>query len=36
MKLSKPVLERFRATFTGWESRMDGALRQWPDEHKAS
>ncbi len=36
LKLSSPVLARFRATGTGWESRVDEALQQWMEEHKAS
>jgi uncharacterized protein (DUF4415 family) len=36
LKLSSPVLARFRATGTGWESRVDEALLQWMEEHKAS
>ena len=36
LKLSTPVLARFRATGTGWENRVDAALREWMEEHKAS
>ena len=36
LQLSRPVLERFRAEGTGWESRVDEALRQWMEEHQAS
>ena len=36
LKLSQPVLARFRATGTGWEARVDEALQQWMEEHKAS
>ncbi len=31
--LSADVLERFTATGEGWETRVDGALRQWLEEH---
>ncbi len=31
--LSTDVLERFTATGEGWEARVDGALRQWLQEH---
>jgi uncharacterized protein (DUF4415 family) len=30
------VVERFQATGTEWESKVDAALRQWLDEHQAS
>lgn len=36
LKLSQPVLERFRASGTGWEERVDEALREWIAEHQAS
>jgi uncharacterized protein (DUF4415 family) len=36
LKLSPPVLARFRATGKGWESRVDEALQEWMQEHKAS
>lgn len=36
LNLSRPVLERFRATGTGWEQRVDEALREWIAEHQAS
>ncbi len=36
LKLSTPVLERLRATGTGWEDRVDGVLRNWLDQQKAS
>ena len=36
LKLSRPVLERFRASGVGWEGRVDEALRQWMEEHQAS
>lgn len=36
LTLSRPVLERFRASGVGWEGRVDEALRQWMEEHQAS
>ena len=36
VKLSRSVVERFQATGTEWESKVDAALRQWLDEHQAS
>ena len=34
--LSRAVVEQFRASGDGWQGRMDKALREWLDEHKAS
>jgi uncharacterized protein (DUF4415 family) len=36
LKLSRPVLERLRATGSGWEDRVDEVLAQWLDRQKAS
>jgi uncharacterized protein (DUF4415 family) len=33
IRLSHDVLERFRATGPGWQTRMDAALREWLDSH---
>jgi len=33
IRLSPSVVERFRATGPGWQSRVDDALRQWLDTH---
>jgi len=30
------VLEKFEAKGEGWESKVDDALREWLEEHKAS
>jgi uncharacterized protein (DUF4415 family) len=29
LRVSRDVLERFRATGAGWQGRMDDALREW-------
>jgi uncharacterized protein (DUF4415 family) len=29
------VLDRFRATGTGWQTRVDAALREWLEVHSA-
>jgi uncharacterized protein (DUF4415 family) len=34
--LSTDVLEKFEAKGEGWESKVDEALREWLEEHKAS
>lgn len=34
IRLSRDVLERFRATGNGWQSRMDDALQDWLKQHK--
>ncbi|MGA2897333.1 MAG: BrnA antitoxin family protein [Acidobacteriaceae bacterium] len=36
VNVSRSVVERFQATGTEWESKVDAALRQWLDEHQAS
>ncbi len=33
IRLSPDVLERFRATGTGWQTRVDTALRDWLKTH---
>ena len=33
IRLSPAVVETFRATGTGWQSRMDGALQDWLKTH---
>ena len=33
IRLSPDVLERFRATGTGWQTRVDAALRDWLKTH---
>jgi uncharacterized protein (DUF4415 family) len=35
IRLSKDVLERFRATGAGWQTRVDAALREWLKTHPA-
>lgn len=30
------VVEAFKATGSGWQTRMNDALRQWLDEHRAA
>ena len=34
--LSRDVLDKFRATGKGWETRLDAALREWVDAHLSS
>ena len=34
--LSTDVLEKFEAKGEGWDSKVDEALREWLEEHKAS
>lgn len=34
IRLSTNVLEDFRATGPGWQSRMDSALRDWLETHQ--
>ena len=36
VELSSDVAEKFLATGKGWESRVNVALREWLEEHKAS
>jgi BrnA antitoxin of type II toxin-antitoxin system len=33
IRLSPEVLEAFKATGAGWQSKVDGALKEWLDEH---
>jgi uncharacterized protein (DUF4415 family) len=33
IRLSRDVLQRFRATGPGWQARLDAALREWLDAH---
>ncbi len=33
IRLSPDVLERFRSTGTGWQTRVDAALRDWLTTH---
>ncbi len=34
--ISRSVVERFRASGDDWQARVDLALREWLDQHKAS
>jgi uncharacterized protein (DUF4415 family) len=34
IRLSREVIDHFRATGPGWQSRIDSALRQWVDDHR--
>jgi uncharacterized protein (DUF4415 family) len=34
IRLSRDVLERFRATGDGWQTRVDAALQDWLRKHK--
>ncbi|MGH8475874.1 MAG: BrnA antitoxin family protein [Methylococcales bacterium] len=33
IRLSREVVDRFRATGNGWQSRMDEALKEWIKSH---
>ncbi|MGB9646294.1 MAG: BrnA antitoxin family protein [Stellaceae bacterium] len=33
IRLSRDVIERFRATGEGWQTRLDAALRDWLQTH---
>ena len=35
IRLSRDVLDRFRATGRGWQTKVDNALREWLDSHPA-
>jgi uncharacterized protein (DUF4415 family) len=35
IRLSRDVVERFRATGDGWQTRVDAALRDWLKQRKA-
>jgi uncharacterized protein (DUF4415 family) len=36
IRLSRDVVERFRATGDGWQTRVDVALQEWLKKHKVS
>lgn len=36
IRLSSEVIESFRATGTGWQTRIDSALRDWLKAHKVA
>lgn len=36
IRLSREVVEAFRATGEGWQTRMDSALKEWMKTHKAA
>lgn len=36
IRLSRDVLQRFRAGGPGWQARLDAALREWLETHSAS
>ena len=36
IRLSRDVVERFRATGDGWQTRVDAALRDWLKKHKSA
>lgn len=36
IRLSRDVVERFRATGAGWQTRVDAALQDWLRRHKPS
>jgi len=36
IRLSPDVVDAFRATGKGWQTRMDEALRDWLKEHRAA
>jgi uncharacterized protein (DUF4415 family) len=35
IRLSRDVLDQFRASGRGWQSRVDAALREWLEKHPA-
>jgi uncharacterized protein (DUF4415 family) len=35
VRLSRDVLDRFRASGPGWQTRLDAALREWLESHPA-
>ncbi|MEO5328491.1 MAG: BrnA antitoxin family protein [Magnetococcus sp. THC-1_WYH] len=35
IRISREVLDTFRATGSGWQSRMDGVLKEWVATHAA-
>jgi uncharacterized protein (DUF4415 family) len=36
IRLSRDVIEKFRSTGEGWETRLDAALRDWLQTHSAN
>lgn len=36
IRLSRDVVSQFRATGSGWQTRVDSALRQFVSEHRLS
>jgi uncharacterized protein (DUF4415 family) len=36
LQLSRDVLQRFRDSGPGWQTRLDAALREWLDHHPAA
>lgn len=36
IRLSRDVVDRFRATGDGWQTRVDTALQEWLEEHKSA
>ena len=36
VKVSRSVVDRFRAEGADWETKVDRALREWLDDHQAS
>jgi uncharacterized protein (DUF4415 family) len=36
IRLSRDVVERFRATGDGWQTRVDAALQDWLKKHKSA
>lgn len=34
IRLSRDVVERFRSTGDGWQTRVDAALQDWLERHK--
>jgi uncharacterized protein (DUF4415 family) len=36
IRLSREVVEQFRATGDGWQTRVDAVLRDWLENHKRS
>lgn len=36
IRLSRDVVERFRATGDGWQTRVDQALQDWLKKHKSA
>ena len=36
IRLSPDVVERFRASGKGWQTRVDAALKEWLEDHSAA